>query len=74
MREANWKLLVNADGTGAELYNIAEDPLEKIEPGQNGINPRRENEICGRGMEKLTAVNKPSRRFREVVPRHGLEP
>ncbi len=29
VREGDWKLLVNADGTGAELYNLAADPTEK---------------------------------------------
>lgn len=28
VREGNWKLLVNADGTGAELYDLAVDPKE----------------------------------------------
>ena len=28
MREGNWKLLVNADGTDRELYNLAADPKE----------------------------------------------
>jgi arylsulfatase A-like enzyme len=28
MREGDWKLLVNADGTGAELYDLAADPKE----------------------------------------------
>ncbi len=28
MRDGNWKLLVNADGTGAELYDLATDPQE----------------------------------------------
>lgn len=28
VREANWKLLVNADGSGAELYDLAVDPGE----------------------------------------------
>ena len=28
MLEGNWKLLVNADGTGAELYDLALDPRE----------------------------------------------
>ena len=28
VREGNWKLLVNADGTGAELYDLAADPKE----------------------------------------------
>jgi arylsulfatase A-like enzyme len=28
MREANWKLLVNADGTEAQLYDLAADPKE----------------------------------------------
>ena len=27
-REGDWKLLVNADGTGTELYNLATDPNE----------------------------------------------
>lgn len=26
--EGNWKLLINADGTGTELYDLAEDPKE----------------------------------------------
>ena len=28
MREGNWKLLINADGTAAELYDLAADPNE----------------------------------------------
>ncbi len=28
VREGDWKLLVNADGTGAELYNLRADPAE----------------------------------------------
>ena len=28
VREGDWKLLVNADGAGAELYNLATDPNE----------------------------------------------
>jgi arylsulfatase A-like enzyme len=28
IREGDWKLLVNADGTGAELYDLAADPRE----------------------------------------------
>jgi arylsulfatase A-like enzyme len=28
VRDGNWKLLVNADGTSAELYNLAEDRFE----------------------------------------------
>jgi arylsulfatase A-like enzyme len=28
VREGNWKLLVNADGSGAELYDLAVDPNE----------------------------------------------
>lgn len=28
MRKGKWKLLVNNDGTGAELYDIAADPME----------------------------------------------
>lgn len=28
MREGNWKLLINADGTGAELYDVVADPKE----------------------------------------------
>ena len=28
LREGDWKLLVNADGTGEELYDLAQDPNE----------------------------------------------
>lgn len=28
IREGDWKLLINADGTGAELYDLAQDPNE----------------------------------------------
>jgi hypothetical protein len=28
VRDGDWKLLVNADGTGAELYDLAADPNE----------------------------------------------
>lgn len=31
VREGPWKLLVNADGTGAELYDLATDPAESTE-------------------------------------------
>jgi len=29
MREGKWKLLVNADGNGAELYDLDADPVEE---------------------------------------------
>ena len=29
MRDGKWKLLVNADGTGAELYDLLADPKEE---------------------------------------------
>jgi arylsulfatase A-like enzyme len=29
MREGNWKLLINADGSGTELYNLVTDPSEQ---------------------------------------------
>jgi hypothetical protein len=28
MRDGNWKFLVNADGSGAELFDVARDPNE----------------------------------------------
>lgn len=28
IRDGNWKLLINADGSGTELYDLANDPLE----------------------------------------------
>ena len=28
VRDGRWKLLVNADGTGAELYDLTADPRE----------------------------------------------
>ena len=28
VRDGDWKLLVNADGTGAELFDLADDPRE----------------------------------------------
>jgi hypothetical protein len=28
VRDGDWKLLVNADGTGAELYDLSADPKE----------------------------------------------
>ena len=28
IRDGRWKLLINADGTGAELYDLAADPNE----------------------------------------------
>ena len=28
MREGEWKLLINSDGTGAELYDVTADPKE----------------------------------------------
>ncbi|GAB4048527.1 sulfatase-like hydrolase/transferase [Spirosoma litoris] len=31
VREGNWKLLVNADGSGAELYNLGNDPSEQTD-------------------------------------------
>ena len=29
VRDGNWKLLINANGTGAELYDLATDPKEQ---------------------------------------------
>jgi arylsulfatase A-like enzyme len=29
IRDGNWKLLINVDGTGAQLFNLKEDPAEK---------------------------------------------
>lgn len=29
VRDGNWKLIINADGSGAELYNLSADPSEK---------------------------------------------
>jgi len=29
IREAEWKLLINADGSGAELFNVVADPMEE---------------------------------------------
>ncbi|QKZ11333.1 sulfatase [Spirosoma sp. KUDC1026] len=31
MRQGNWKLLLNADGTGAELYDLTTDPAEQTD-------------------------------------------
>lgn len=31
MREGHWKLLVEQDGTGAELYDIVTDPYERVD-------------------------------------------
>jgi arylsulfatase A-like enzyme len=31
IREGDWKLLVNADGSGVELYNLAADPNESTD-------------------------------------------
>ena len=31
MRQGNWKLLVNADGSGTELYDLATDPSEQTD-------------------------------------------
>jgi hypothetical protein len=28
MRDGNWKLLINADGSGAEIYDLKSDPNE----------------------------------------------
>jgi hypothetical protein len=28
MREGDWKLLINADSTGAKLFNLGQDPGE----------------------------------------------
>ncbi|HTK75633.1 MAG TPA: sulfatase-like hydrolase/transferase [Gemmataceae bacterium] len=40
VRDGDWKLLVNADGTGAELYNLAADPRET-----NDVAARRPNVV-----------------------------
>jgi arylsulfatase A-like enzyme len=52
LRENNWKLLMNADGTGVELYNLNADEHETTNvAGQNG-------EITKRLQEKLLAWRK----------------
>ena len=33
VRDGDWKLLVNADGTGAELYDLSADPARPVEKG-----------------------------------------
>jgi arylsulfatase A-like enzyme len=38
VRDGHWKLLVNADGTGAELYDLGRDPEET----RNVISDQRE--------------------------------
>ena len=40
VRDGDWKLLINADGTGAELYNLAADPRET-----NDVAARRPNVV-----------------------------
>ena len=35
IRDAEWKLLVNSDGSGAELYNISVDPKEEKDLAQS---------------------------------------
>lgn len=35
IRDGHWKLLVNADGTGAELYDLANDPKETTDVADN---------------------------------------
>jgi arylsulfatase A-like enzyme len=42
VRDGDWKLLVNADGSGAELYNLATDPNESHDTAA------REGEITSR--------------------------
>jgi arylsulfatase A-like enzyme len=34
VREGDWKLLINADGTGLMLYNLHEDPRETVNLGE----------------------------------------
>jgi arylsulfatase A-like enzyme len=42
IREGYWKLLVNADGTGAELYDLAADPNEtRNRAGENALETDR---------------------------------
>jgi arylsulfatase A-like enzyme len=42
IRSGPWKLLANADGSGAELYNIEADPQEKTDrlPGEPAVTAR----------------------------------
>ena len=40
VRDGDWKLLVNADGTGAELYDLAADPKET--PDRAAPSPSRQ--------------------------------
>jgi hypothetical protein len=47
VREGRWKLLVNADGTGAELYDLAADPDEARDAaGDNPDVARRLKEMA----------------------------
>jgi hypothetical protein len=52
VREGKWKLLVNADGGGAELYDLAADPSEARDVA--GDNP----EIVQRLREMAVAWRK----------------
>lgn len=47
IREGEWKLLINADSTGAELYNLMEDPAE-----QNNL-LQEEQELAGELASRL---------------------
>jgi arylsulfatase A-like enzyme len=37
VREGNWKLLLNANGNGAELYDLTKDPTEKTNVAEKEI-------------------------------------
>jgi arylsulfatase A-like enzyme len=48
VRERNWKLLINADGAGAELYDLARDEKENMNVAQ--ANPQLTRRLSDRAL------------------------
>jgi hypothetical protein len=58
MREGEWKLLINADGSGVELYNVVHDRTElKNVAAEHAEIVRRMSELALRWRNSLPALN-----------------
>jgi len=55
MRKGNWKLLINADGTGAQLYDVTKDLGEATD-------------VAGQNAEVVKAMSDETLRWRRSLP------
>lgn len=61
LREGHWKLLINANGTGTELYDLAADPHES-------------SNVAGKEKEITARLRKRALDWRHALPQLGAKP